>query len=326
MKAELPIVGATRAPAQRPVRLGFELLPDEDAPPWPHQATVEWQVCGGCNYDCSYCIQSKKHRTGYPSEEELDRMLAFLGGLPGRWEVKMTGGEPFSSKLFLSRVIPGLLATPHLLSVLTNLSVSSRTLERFADLTRGRLQVVSASLHLEHTATEDFLERLRALAARVDERTRLVVNCVLAPQHLPRVREAKRAVEDAGFRFFPQLMKVKHGVYAYRSEERALVEEILGGDWARAEAERSANLAPAYTGRRCYTGARYLVLTQRGEAWSCRSAKRLSEGYLGSVLDGTARLLDGPHACPYTICPCAVPANRGMIEGVPARIAAEEDA
>ena len=21
--------------------------------------TIEWQVCGICNYDCSYCIQSK---------------------------------------------------------------------------------------------------------------------------------------------------------------------------------------------------------------------------------------------------------------------------
>jgi hypothetical protein len=294
------------------------LSPGGPAPPWPHQPTVEWQVCGACNYDCSYCIQAPAHRVGFPSAEEIDRSLAFLAALPGRWEIKMTGGEPFVSRLFLDRIVPGLIATPHQLSVLTNLSAPPRALARFARLSRGRLAVVSASLHLQHTSTAAFLDRLRVVRDEAGAGPRFVVNCVLDPERLPAVRAARATVEAAGFTFFPQLMKVKQGIFAYRPEQLALVDEIVGGLGAAAEA-RSANLAPAYTGRRCWTGARYLVLLQSGDAWSCRSARRQGEGYLGNVHAGGVALREGPVACRYTICPCAVPANRGMIEGVAAR-------
>jgi sulfatase maturation enzyme AslB (radical SAM superfamily) len=42
------------------------------------QPTIEWQVCGHCNYDCSYCIQSKSARVGHPSPEEVAQFLAFF--------------------------------------------------------------------------------------------------------------------------------------------------------------------------------------------------------------------------------------------------------
>ncbi len=247
-------------------------------------------------------------------------MIAFLGALPGSWEIKMTGGEPFASPLFLRRIVPGLLALPHRISLLTNLSPPVSVLRRFGALTLGRLGIVSASLHLEFTAVADFLQRLSALRQASDATARFVVNSVLVPSRLAEARAAKRAVEAAGFRFFPQLMKVKHGVVAYNLAQLALIEEIVGG-LALAEESRSANLAPAYTGRRCWTGARYFVLMQNGDAWSCRSAKREDEGYLGNVHQGSVVLRPGPVRCPYTICPCSVPANRGMIEGVPARAA-----
>ena len=58
------------------------------------------------------------------------------------------------------------------------------------------------------------------------------------------------------------------------------------------------------------------MVTKDGEAWSCRTAKRHGEGHLGNVYDGEVTRLPGPAPCPYDICPCTVPANRGMIEGV----------
>lgn len=319
MRHALPVVSGERADQPTSNRLGFSVLDAEPQPPWPHRPCVEWQVCGGCNYDCSYCIQSKKYRVGYPSSAELDRMLAFLFELSGSWEIKMTGGEPFSSKLFLSQIIPALMKTEHHISLLTNLSVSAQHLQRFAEMTYGRLSVLSASLHLEFTTVSSFLKRLVSFRSSADLQTQIVVNCVLAPQHLDEIAQARHMVEDAGFRFYPQLMKVKQGVFAYSAEQRSQIESILGGDFAWATQERSANMAPAYTGKLCYTGARYFVLTQQGDLWSCRSAKRLHEGYLGNVHDETARLLSGPHRCHYTICPCSVPANRGMIEGVSMR-------
>jgi hypothetical protein len=281
---------------------------------------VEWQVCGLCNYACDYCIQSSARRTGQPDEAEVERMLAFLAGLPGEWEVKMTGGEPFASRLFVERIVPALVArTPHRISLLTNLSPGPATLRRFAELCRGRLAVLSASLHLDFTTVDAFLERLSVLREAAGPAARFVVNAVLAPRLLVQLGPAKAAVEAAGFRFFGQLMKVKGGVYAYSAAERARIDTLVGG-WTRAEAGRTANLAPAYAGRLCWAGARYFVLTQHGEAWSCRTARRHGEGRLGEVHREGVHLRAGPLACPYAICPCAVPANRGMIEGVPARL------
>lgn len=297
------------------------------APPWPHQPTVEWQVCGQCNYDCSYCIQSKRHRVGTPDEAIVDGVLAFLASLPGSWEVKTSGGEPFSTRLFLDRVVPGLAKTAHIVSTLTNLSAPRPQLARYASLLGDRLGVISASLHLEHTDVTSFLDKLRFLrdATKDAPRSRIVVNCVLVPERLDDVALAQRAVQDAGFTFFPQLMKVKHGVFAYQPEQWRKVEAIVG-DLEQAARARTANLAPAYTGRACWSGARYVVIGQRGDVWSCRSAKRLNEGFLGNACDGTARLRARGARCAYTICPCATPANRGMIEGIGsgARIDGEE--
>ena len=87
------------------------------------QPTIEWQVCGVCNYNCSYCIQSRSSRTGQPTAETIEGLLRFFASLPGHWEIKMSGGEPFAANLFITDIVPGLVErTIHSISVLTNLS------------------------------------------------------------------------------------------------------------------------------------------------------------------------------------------------------------
>lgn len=273
--------------------------------------TIEWQVCGVCNYDCSYCIQSPKTRVGHPSSDEVSSFLDFFARLPDPWEVKMTGGEPFAFDDFLERIVPGLVErTPHTLSLLTNLSASRSKLERFAALTRGRLGIVSASVHLEHVELDAFVEKARAFRAAIDPSASMVINAVLVPGRLPQVDAARAAIEAAGLRFFPQVMKLGGGTFAYDDDDRARVEQLVG----ISPNPRTANVAPSYRGRMCWTGAEYFVLTQRGDAWRCRTARRFDEGFLGNVHQGTVTLRDAPSPCTYDICPCTVPANRGMIE------------
>jgi pyruvate-formate lyase-activating enzyme len=275
--------------------------------------TVEWQVCGVCNYDCSYCIQSPRHRAGHPSAGDVERFLGFFAALPGRWEIKMTGGEPFAFKGFMERIVPGLVGeTPHTVSVLTNLSAPWPVLERFAALTRGRLGIVSASLHLEHVDAASFADKARRLRAAMDPQATLVVNSVLVPGRLAEVQAARAVLERAGLTLYPQLYKVAGGVHDYDAEDRPLVDDLVG----ISPGPRRANLAPSYRGRLCWSGVEYFVLLQDGEAWSCRTARRHRAGRLGNVLDGSFRLAGGPLPCAWDICPCAVPANRGMIEGV----------
>lgn len=284
------------------------------------QPTIEWQTNGVCNYDCSYCIQSRKHRQGHPSDADIDKFLAFFAGLPGVWEIKMSGGEPFAFRGFLERVIPGLAPLPHKVSVLTNLSAPVGSLRRFVELVGDKLSVVSASLHLEYTSAETFVEKAAQLRLWLRPETALVVNSVLVPGTLEDLAAMRRLIEESGLRYFPQVMKTKHGVYPYSPSDLVMIRRLTGKN----PTSREANMAPSYRGRNCWTGVEYFALEQNGDAWSCRTARRFRQGYMGNVLDKTFGLLAGPRRCVYDICPCTVPANRGMIEGLEPGPRAEE--
>ncbi len=282
--------------------------------------TIEWQVAGACNYDCSYCIQSKKYRRGRPAEEQISSALRFFGELPGVWEIKCSGGEAFAHPLFMQRIVPGLMSdTPHRISVLTNFSADREDLERFAGLVHGRLVVFSASLHLEFAEVDLFVEKASWFVGLLEPSVRFVVNQVVIPGEESVALQCKQRIEAAGLRWFPQLFKTKEGVAEY-SDEVAL-RSVIG----EAPGPREANLAPNYQGRMCWSGVEYFTVDKDGDAWSCRSAKRKGKGHLGNIYRGDFRLNAEPAPCPWSICPCTVPANRGMIEGVSSSIAAVEE-
>jgi len=272
--------------------------------------TIEWQVAGACNYDCTYCIQSRKYRRGRPDAAQLDAALDTFAALPGTWEIKCSGGEAFAHRLFLEQAVPGLMArTTHRISVLTNLSASYRDLMRFTALTRGRLDVFSASMHVEYVDPDAFADKAAWFVDQLDPEVRFVVNQVVLPGNEAFAERCRDAVEGRGLRWFPQLYKVRGGVAEYAP---GALDDILGD----APGPRDANLAPSYRGRTCWTGVDYFTVDKDGTAWSCRTAKRHGEGRLGNVFEGRISLRDAPAPCPWTICPCTVPANRGMIEGV----------
>lgn len=280
--------------------------------------TIEWQVAGACNYDCSYCIQSKKYRRGRPKPDQVEAALEFFAALPGSWEVKCSGGEAFAHDLFLDAIVPGLMwRTTHTISVLTNFSATRAQLMRFARLTEDRLRVFSASVHLEFVDPEAFVSKATWFLDLLGPDVSFVVNQVVRPGRLAEARDMRDRLEEQGIRWFPQLLKQKGGVVDYADEQQAL-RELIG----EAPGPRQANLAPSYRGRSCWAGTEYFTIDKNGGAWSCRTAKRGGEGFMGSIYDGSVQLYQGPKACAYDVCPCTVPANRGMIEGVgPAALA-----
>lgn len=274
--------------------------------------TVEWQVAGACNYDCTYCIQSARYRRGRPVAEQLDAAIESFASLPGVWEIKCSGGEAFAHRLFMAQVVPGLMQrTPHRISVLTNFSASNAELMRFAHLTRGRLSVFSASLHLEFVDAQAFADKAAWFQDMLNVEARLVVNQVVLPGRLEEAARCRDLFEARGVRWFPQLFKQKGWVVDYPGEEDAL--RALTGE---APGPREANTAPSYRGRMCWAGVDYFTVDKEGRAWSCRTAKRGGDGLLGNVFEGRLSRWPQPSPCPYDVCPCTVPANRGMIEGV----------
>ncbi len=280
--------------------------------------TVEWQVNGKCNYDCTYCIQSRKTRVGIPDHARAAAIIAVFGTLPGRWEIKMSGGEPFANPSFVRHIVPALVQqTPHRVSVLTNFSAPAKVLEAFCRTLGSRLRVTSASLHLEFDALEAFTDKARLyreLRAEHNPGSSFVVNSVLVPGRLREQLEVKSALEEAGFRYFPQLMKIKGGVFPYSGRDKRLVERLTGGSFD----PRVVNRAPSYRGLHCEAGAWYFTVDQSGDAWMCRTGKRHAhdeerEAFMGNLADGTFALRRHGGPCRYSICPCTVPVLRKVV-------------
>ena len=166
-------------------------------------------------------------------------------------------------------------------------------------------------MHVEYVDCDAFAAKAAWFVDQLDPEVRFVVNQVVLPGREAFAATCRDAVEAVGLRWFPQLYKVNGGVAEY---EPGALDDLLGDS----PGPRDANVAPSYEGRTCWTGVDYFTVDKDGTAWSCRTAKRHGEGRLGNVFDGRVQLRAEPAVCPWTICPCTVPANRGMIEGVPA--------
>lgn len=275
--------------------------------------TVSWNIAGGCNYRCTYCVQKHAQGLGAPSDEELDAALATFTALPGRWEFKISGGEPFLVKR-LPEVAKRLAGAGHLVSVLTNLSAPLRTLEDFLDAAGPQLRTFSCSLHREMVGEDEFVAKAVAVKQRLAAlpKATFVVNSVVVPGQVENVAASRSRFEAAGLKFYPQLMR-EHGKNVdYSPEDQARIAEAFDD----LEGPGAMNRGYRLTGRACLAGSKYFIVHPRGDAFSCYPGKRFGDGRLGNVFDGTLRLWEGPRPCPYEVCPCTVPQNRGLIEGV----------
>ncbi|MCB9781229.1 MAG: radical SAM protein [Alphaproteobacteria bacterium] len=273
------------------------------APRYPLEGVVSWNMNTTCNYRCSYCTQRfVDDRKQWA--RDLPRFVAALAALPGDWEVKLSGGEPFRHPDFLGAV-EGLVAGGLRVSVVTNLSASDEALAAFAAITAPRPGVLSASLHLEYAEPRAFRDKLAAFRDRHAGSTH--ATCVATRELLPRLPALKALFAEAGLDLRVQPEKQDREVVAYSPAERtALV--ALGGH------NGTGQVDPDLSGRPCWAGARYLIVDHRGEVYRCYPARRRRQERLGNLLDGALDLRPGPTPCPYAYCNCTVPQQRGMVD------------
>ncbi|HEX8649211.1 MAG TPA: radical SAM protein [Pyrinomonadaceae bacterium] len=278
------------------------------ATPRPVEGVVTWNINTTCNYRCSYCTQ----RFLDDRKRWLRDGTAFLSGfarLDGRWEVKISGGEPFLHPNLLE-IVCGLRTLGHAVSVVTNFSASREKLRAFLDAAGASLRVFSASLHLEYAGEKAEMEAFIRKAVWVQEQLHagatLNVTCVATRASLPRLEEVARSFARRGLRFKVQPEKQDREVIPYTEAEKLLILR-LGGHNGLGE------VAPSFKGRPCWAGSRSFTLDDRGNAWRCYPARRFRAQYLGNFLDGSFRLARGPSACLYSYCNCTVPIERGMM-------------
>lgn len=275
---------------------------ESPAPLYPLEGVVSWNVCTTCNYRCSYCTQRHvDDRT--QRAEDVPAFIDALTALPGDWEVKLSGGEPFLHPGF-DELVVALAEAGVRVSVVTNLSASPRRLARFAELTRQRPGLLSASLHLEHADPDAFIAKLAALTQVHAGTAHATV--VATRALLPELPALVARFAAAGLELKVQPEKQDRDVIAYTAEERAAL-EALGGH------NGTGRVAPDLRGRGCWAGSRYLVVDHRGDAWPCYPARRYRQGFLGNLVAGTLRLEPGPRPCPFDYCNCTVPQQRGMV-------------
>ena len=282
------------------------------ATPRPEEGVISWNVNTACNYRCSYCTQRFKEDRGRWSRD-TPAFLAAFARLPGRWEVKISGGEPFVHPTLLE-IVRGLADIGHRVSIVTNFSATRPQLEAFVDAAQGRVGVFSSSLHLEYVDdVAAFADKARwmaaALAARADPalpRPHLCVTCVATRGDVARMVDLAAVFRDAGVTFKVQPEKQDREIVAYEPREREVLLQLGGHN-------NTGKIEHDHSGRPCWAGARYFILDDRGEAFRCYPARRYRIERMGSFLSPGFRLADEPTPCLYALCHCTVPIARRMM-------------
>jgi organic radical activating enzyme len=285
------------------------------ATPRPEEGVISWNINTACNYRCTYCTQRFKEDRGRWSRD-TPRFLEAFARLPGRWEIKISGGEPFVHPT-LDAIVSGLAALEHRVSVVTNFSASKDKLLRFADAADGRVGVFSASLHLEYVegvaAIDAFIERALWMERELTERARpelprphVAVTTVATKARLAELEALSARFEAAGVVLKVQPEKQARDVIAYDVDETSLLLRLGGHN-------RTGKVHHGYEGLPCWAGARYFILDDVGNAYRCYPARRYKVETMGNILDAAFTLADAPAPCRYRSCNCTVPIARRMM-------------
>ena len=289
-------------PAPKYYSGGFE------ATPHPTAGVITWNINTTCNYRCSYCTQRfLDNRARWARDTQA--FLEGFGRLPGQWEVKLSGGEPFLHPTLLE-IVAGLERLGHLVSVVTNFSATDEKLLAFLHAAGKALRVFSASLHLEYVSDQAFLvqftEKARLVQDRLPECASLNITCVATRDNLSKLAELAGWFASQGLRFKIQPEKQNRDVIEYTPEEQQHLVQLGGHNGL-------GKIAWSFQGRPCWAGAYSFTLDDLGNAWRCYPARRFRAQYLGNFLTPAFVLAEGPSPCLYAYCNCTVPIERGMM-------------
>jgi MoaA/NifB/PqqE/SkfB family radical SAM enzyme len=278
------------------------------ATPRPVEGVVTWNINTTCNYRCSYCTQRflddrKRWLRDGPA------FLRAFAKLEGRWEIKISGGEPFLHP-HLSEIAAALRGLGHAVSVVTNFSAGEEKLCVFLDAAGSALRVFSASLHLEYVDTptelESFMHKAVWMQAQLSPNASFNVTCVATRANLSRLEYLNDLFTRRGLLFKVQPEKQNREVIQYADDERDIILRLGGHNGL-------GQVSPSFQGRPCWAGARSFTLDDKGNAWRCYPARRFRTQFLGNFLGEGFSLARGPSPCLYAYCNCTVPIERGMM-------------
>lgn len=274
----------------------------------PARGVITWNINTTCNYRCTYCTQKfLDNRARWAQDTAL--FLAGFQKLPGEWEIKLSGGEPFQHPTLLE-IITGLRNLGHFVSVVTNFSASEKKLLAFLEAVGNKLLVFSASLHLEYIRSDndlaEFIKKGLLVQKNLPKDASFNVTCVATRENLPKLTMLADEFSSQGLRLKIQPEKHQGDVIDYTLEEQTELVQLGGHNGL-------GKVAWSFLGRPCWAGAFSFTLDDLGNAWRCYPARRFRAQYLGNFLSPEFSLAKGPSPCLYSYCNCTVPIERGMM-------------
>jgi len=280
----------------------------------PEEGVINWNMNTTCNYRCTYCTQRFLDDRGRWAKD-VPRFLSAFARLPGRWEIKLSGGEPFRHPKFLD-VVNGLRSCGHRVSVVTNFASSEARLLSFLAAADESLRVFSASLHLEYVhddqKIENFIQKGLLVQSALPKEGSFCVTTVATRPRLSSLATLQERFDQAGLRLKIQPEKQARDVIAYSADEVVELKRLGGHN-------NTGNIAANFLGQPCLAGARYFILDDLGNAFRCYPARRYKKESLGNFLNDDFSLNEEAHPCRYSYCNCTVPIERGMMNPLSAR-------
>ncbi|PKO21869.1 MAG: hypothetical protein CVU38_12440 [Chloroflexi bacterium HGW-Chloroflexi-1] len=273
------------------------------------EPSLEWEITTKCNYRCSYCCQKPfigKASLEHCSDATVEAVFKLLKELPGRWLVKLIGGEPMIHPRFLE-ICQFIAASNHDLVITTNFSLPFPRIEQLIQVTGERLTVLTASLHLEEVRDlELFIQKAVTFNQAKHPRTTFVVTSVCLEDKFDNLRAVADRLDRAKIRFAFQVLKVDGKYVGYQNPAvEAYIADKLNDNTATLQSFNSY-------GTLCHTGELFFRINTSGDAVRCFNAQPLFN--LGNVTDGSFRRFESARPCLSQRCTCTVPINRGMIE------------
>ena len=269
--------------------------------------SMEWEITTACNYQCSYCCQKSyvsKHGQ-HGSDETVQAVFALLKTLPGSWQIKLIGGEPFLHPRFFE-MCDTITRLNHRVCTTTNFSLPFEKYAAFVEIAGERLAYLTASLHLEQVKSlDEFVEKAIHFQRLKPEAADFSVTSVCREEHLATLQNMAARFDREGVRFSLQHLKEEGKYSTYHNPQAA---EFLNSRLLKnVETLRSGH----FFGTNCLTGKLFFRVTQNGDVKRCYNIQPMF--YLGNVADGTFRPFETALPCMSPRCTCTLPANNGMI-------------
>lgn len=266
---------------------------------------VTFFINDGCNYQCSYCFTSLETKLSNFRVHDCKLFLRKIKKhIPRGWCILISGGgEPFLHPDFFY-IVKNLVKSGYLISINTNFSSSINDFFKFLKITSKQLVCIIASLHLEYSNPDIFIDKIMDLKKNFPDFDNYNVVSVALPEKLDYLREIHLKFEKAGIRFELQPLRQSADKYfKYSKNQQKKINQVN----SKMKKNKKLKLLLATRGRKCYCGYKYFVLSPYGDSFRCIPAmkdRKNKNGYLGNILEDSFSLNDKPKVCQEKYCYC----------------------